>query len=131
MAYLQMNLDKLTASQRVLKNVSAILFSIVTADESGQTIYKSLKKAESMVKDLDDELLINRYNKIFSVFLSGVPHQQIAPDDYFAFLERLGTLLEEATAQSNGASIALRKAMGPESLIGKWEEIGVFGGTLI
>ena len=122
MAYLQMKLDKLAANQRVLKNVSAILFSIVTADEHNQTIYKSLKKAESTVKDLDDKLLINLYNKIFSVFLSGIPHQQIAPDDYFAFLERLGTLLEEATAQSNEAYVGLREAIGPESVVGMQEE---------
>ena len=131
MAYLQMKLDKLAASQRVLKNASAILFSVVTANERNQTIYESLKKADSMIKDLDDKLLMNLYNKIFSVFLSGVPHQQITPDDYFAFLERLGTLLEEATAQSNEAYVALRKVIGPESLIGTWEEIGVFGSSLV
>jgi hypothetical protein len=121
MAYLQMQLDKLATSQIVLKNASAILFIIVTTDERGQTIHESLKKVESMVNDLDDELLMNLYNKILSVFLSGIPHQQIAPDDYFAFLERLGTLLEKATAQANEAHVALREAIGPEPVIRVWE----------
>jgi hypothetical protein len=117
-----MKLDRLAANQRVLKNASAILFSIVTADEHNQTIYKSLKKGESTVKDLDDKPLINLYNKIFSVFLSGIPHQQITPDDYFAFLERLGVLLEEATAQSNEAYMALREVIGHELVVSIREE---------
>lgn len=121
MAYLQMKLDVLATNLRVLKNASAIIFIIVTTDERSETIHKSLKKVESMVKDLDDDLLMNLYNKILSVFLSGIPHQQIVLDDYFAFLERLGTLLEEATAQANEAHIALREAIGPESVIGMWE----------
>jgi hypothetical protein len=76
---------------------------------------------ESMIKDLGDEPLTNLYNKIFSVFLSGIPHQQIMPNDYFSFLQRLGTLLDEATAQANEAHIALREAIGPDSVIGGWE----------
>ena len=121
MAYLHVKEDKLAISLRVLKNASAILYIIVNTDERGQTIYGSLKKAEGLVKDLDDELLIKLYNKVFSVFHTGDPNQQIVPSDYFAFIERLGTLLEEATAQANETHLALREAIGFESVIGSWE----------
>jgi hypothetical protein len=121
MVYLQVKLDQLANSLRVMKNVSAILFVIVTTDERGQTFYNSLKKVEKTVKDLNDEILINLYNKIFRVFLSGTPHQQIIPDDYFAFVQRLGTLLDEATTQANEAHMSLREAIGPEAVIGRWK----------
>ena len=120
MAYIQMKLDTLAVNLRVLKNASAILFIIATTDERGQMLYASLKKVEGMVKDIDDKMLMTLYNKIFRVFLSGVPHQQIIPDDYFAFLQRLGTLLDEATAQANEAHASLREAIRPETVIGSW-----------
>jgi hypothetical protein len=118
MLYAQMKLGELAASQRVMKNASAILFAIVISDGRGRTIYESLKKTQGMIKDLDDPLLTKLYDKIFLVFRSGVPHQQIIPDDYFAFLERLGTLLKEAAAQADEAHIGLREAIKFESVIG-------------
>jgi hypothetical protein len=111
MGYLQINLDKLAVNMRVMKNASAILFAVATASERGQMIYESLKKAAGLVKDIDDKALTALYNKVFRVFLSGVPQQQIRPDDYFAFLERLGGVLNEAAAQANEADTALREVL--------------------
>lgn len=122
MVYLQVKLEQLADSLRALKNVSTILFTLVTAEERGQTLYTSLKKVDSMVKELNDELLISMYNRIFRVFLSGVPHQQIAPDDYFTFIKRLGNLLDEASAQANEAYASLREAIGPETVVSRWKE---------
>jgi hypothetical protein len=121
MAVLQMKLEKLATSQRVLKNASAILYRIVTSDERNQPIHESLKKAEGIVKELDDELLTKLYKNIFPASLSGSPQRQIAIDGYFAFLERLGTLLEDATSHANEAYIAIREAIGYESIIGAWD----------
>ncbi len=73
-----------------------------------------------MVKDLEDEILMNPYSKIFAVFLSGIPHQQISPDDYFPFLQRIGTLLDEGTAATNETHISIRESLGNESVIGNW-----------
>jgi len=121
MAILQMKLEKLATSQRVMKNASAILFKLVTSDENNQPIHESLKKTEGMVKELDDEILMKTYKKIFPVSLSGAPQRQIAIDDYFAFLERLGTLLEDATYRANEAYVSIREAIGYDSVIGTWD----------
>lgn len=120
MAYLEAKLVELENGVRLLKNASAILFIIVTTDERGQTIYHSLKKVEAMVEDLNDKRLTNLYRKLFEGFLTGTPHQQIRPDDYFAFLQRLGTLLNDVTAQANEADLALREAIGKKSAIVTW-----------
>lgn len=117
MAYLQMKLDKLESNLQILKNAGSALSTIITAEERGQTVYVSLKKVETKVNDLHDELLTNHYNKIFSVFLSGVPQQQILPQDYFSFLQRLCSLLEEAIAQASEACISLQEGIGPKSVI--------------
>jgi len=124
MVYIQTELDELADNLRKLTNASAILFIIVNSDEQGQTIYQSLKKVEGMVNDLDDEQLVKLYNKIFSVFLAGVPHQQIVVSDYFAFLERLGTILDISTDRANKAHAMVREAVKSESVISKWRGRG-------
>ena len=120
MVFTESKLDKLEASVRLLKNASAILFLLITSDQRGQTIYGSLNKVDKLVRDLNDQPLLDLYNKLLGVFLSGTPHQQITPDDYFAFIRRLGTLLNKAAVQANEADIAIREAMGLQSVIGVW-----------
>jgi hypothetical protein len=104
----------------LLKNASAILFILITTEERGHTIYQSIKEVNDLVKNLNDEQLLDKYKKLLGVFLSGIPHQQIVPDDYFAFLERLGALLNKATVQVNEADIGIREAIGLQSVIGVW-----------
>jgi len=120
MVFTESKLDKLEASMRLLKNASAILFMLITSDQRGQTIYDSLNKVDKLVRELNDQPLLNLYNKLLGVFLSGTPHQQITPDDYFAFIQRLGTLLNQAAVQANEADIAIREAIGFQSVIGVW-----------
>ena len=120
MIEVEAKLDNLEDSVRQLRKEFNILIFLMTANERGQTIYESLKKVESLVQDLNDECLTNLYNKIFAVFLTGIPHQQIRPDDYFAFLQRLGSLPNEAIVQANEADIALREIIGLQSVIGIW-----------
>jgi hypothetical protein len=126
MVYTEGKLDKLESSLRLFKNTSAILQMIVTSDLRGQTIYDSLTRAESFVRDANDERLLNDYNKLMGVFLSGTPHQQISPDDYFAFLKRLGILLDEAAVRANEADIAIRETVGLQSVVGVWGGRGWF-----
>jgi hypothetical protein len=113
-------LDELEDSLRQLRKVFNILIFLITTDQRGQTLYASLKKVESLVRDINDERLMDLYNQIFAVFLTGIPHQQIRPDDYFAFLQRLGSLPDETTVQANEADIALREIIGLQSVIGIW-----------
>jgi hypothetical protein len=113
-------LDELEDGVRQLRKVFNILIFLITTDQRGQTLYASLKKVESLVRDINDERLIDLYNQIFAVFLTGIPHQQIRPDDYFAFLQRLGSLPNETTVQANKADIALREIIGLQSVIGIW-----------
>ncbi|OGN90302.1 MAG: hypothetical protein A2Z74_03630 [Chloroflexi bacterium RBG_13_46_9] len=120
MVFTESKLDKLEASVRLLKNASAILFMLITSDQRGQTIYDSLNKVDKLVRELNDQPLLNLYNKLLGVFLSGTPHQQITPDDYFAFIQRLGTLLNQAAVQANEADIAIREAIGFQSVVGVW-----------
>lgn len=120
MVFTESKLDKLEASVRLLKNASAILFMLITSDQRGQTIYDSLNKVDKLVRELNDQPLLNLYNKLLGVFLSGTPHQQITPDDYFAFIQRLGTLLNQAAVQANEADIAIREAIGFQSVVGMW-----------
>ena len=116
----EMKLDKLEDNIRKLRKEFDILLLIMTKDERGQTIYETLKKVGPLVWELKDEHLINLYNKIFAGFLSGIPHQQINPDDYFAFIQRLGSLPDETIVQVNEADIALREIIGLQSVIGIW-----------
>ena len=111
MTYYEMKFNTLASSLKVLKNAAAILFNVATASEQGQMIYESLRKAEGLVRDIDDRRLSDLYKTVFGVFLSGVPQQQMIPDDYFAFLQRLGTLIEEASALANEAQLALREEL--------------------
>lgn len=120
MIEIEAKLDKLEDSVRKLRKEFNILFFLMTTDERGQTIYESLKKLEPLVWDLKDERLTNLYNKIFSVFLNGIPHQQIRSEDYFAFLQRLGSLPNETTIQANEADIALWEIIGLQSVTGIW-----------
>ena len=120
MVFTETKLDKLEASVRLLKNASAILFLLITSDQRGQTIYDSLNKVDKLVMELNDRPLLDLYNRLLGVFLSGTPHQQITPDDYFAFIQRLGTLLNQAAVQANEADIAIREAIGFQSVIGVW-----------
>ena len=113
-------LDELKDSFRQLKKAFDILFFLITTGERGQTIYDSLKKVGPLVRDLNDERLTNLYNKLFAVFLTRFPHQQIDPDDYVAFLQRLGSLTNEASVLANKADIALREIIGLQSVIGIW-----------
>ena len=120
MAEVESKLDILDNNVKQLNKAFNILFFLITTDERGQTIYESLKKVEDMVRGLNDERLIHLYQNLFEGFLTGIPHQQIRPDDYLGFLKRLGTLVNEASVQANAANIALREATGLKSVIDIW-----------
>jgi hypothetical protein len=120
MAEVESKLDILDNSIRQLIKAFNLLFFLITTDERGQTMYESLKKVEAMVRDLKDERLINLYQNLFKGFLTGIPHQQIRPDDYLSFLKRLGTLANEVSVQANEANIGLREATGLKLVIDIW-----------
>jgi hypothetical protein len=112
MQEIEAKLDILENSVRQSNKAFNILFYLITTDERGQTIYKSLKKVEEMVKDLNDERLLNLYNRLFAGVRTFNPnYQHFRPDDYFGFLQRLGTLVNETSVQANKANIALREVL--------------------
>jgi hypothetical protein len=121
MKYIEAKLDALENSMRRSNKAFYILFFLITTDERRQTIYESLKKSEDLVKELNDEHLLNLYDKLFSGVRTPNPnYQHFHPDDYFSFLQRLGTLVNEISIQANEANIALREAIGLQSVIGIW-----------
>ncbi len=83
-------------------------------------LYHSLVQAEGTVKDFNDGLLTNLYTELFKSSRNPSPYQQIYPDDYFAFLQRLQRLIDEAAGKANEADIELREAIGLQSVIGIW-----------
>ena len=120
MPEIEAKLDYLENSIRLSNKALEILFFLLTAEERGQTLYNSLTKVESIVEDLNDEPLLNLYREIFRSYRISASYQQIHPDDYFAFLQRLSTLINEAAAKANEADIALREVIGLQSVMGIW-----------
>jgi hypothetical protein len=120
MADTEAKLDYLETSIRLSAKAFEIIFFLMTTEERGQTLYNSLIKVESTVKDLNDTFLLNLYHGLFNNLHIGTPYQQIHPDDYFAFLQRLNTLITEAAAKANEADIALRETIGLQSVTGIW-----------
>ena len=120
MADIEAKLDYLENSLRLSNKALEILFFLLTAEERGQTLCNSLTKVESFVRDLNDEPLLNLYHELFRSYRIPALHQQIHPDDYFAFLQRLSTIIDEAASKANEADIALREIIGLQSVIGVW-----------
>ena len=97
-----------------------IIFILLTSNERGNITRDDQVKVGGMVHGLNDEILSNLYDRILESGRMPGLYQPIQPNDYFAFIQRLGTLLIEATIQANEADIALRKAIGLNSVIGIW-----------
>jgi hypothetical protein len=120
MADTEAKLDYLENSIRLSNKAFEILFFLLTAEERGQMLYNSLTQIEGIVKDLNDEHLLTLYQELFKSSRISNPYQLIHPDDYFAFLQRISTLINEAAAKANEADIALREVIGLQSVIGIW-----------
>lgn len=120
MADTEAKLDYLEHGIRLSNKAFEILYFLLTSEERGQMLYNSLIQIEDLVKVLNDGCLTNLYQKLFDSPRNSSPYQQIHPDDYFAFLQRLSTLVNEAAAKANEADIELRGVIGLQSVIGIW-----------
>ena len=109
---------------RRFNKVDEIIFMLLTINERGKTTCEDLVKVGGIVQELNDESLSSLYNRILEgVKVSGL-YQPIHQNDYFGFLQHLGTLLNEVIIQANEADIALRSVLGLQSGSGLWGSKG-------
>lgn len=120
MADIEAKLDYLEDNMRTTSRGFGLLLFLLKAEERGQMLSHSLELSEGMVRDFNDGCLTNLYNDLFKSSRNPAPYQQIHPDDYFAFLNRLQVLIDEAAAKANAADIDLRESIGLQSVIGIW-----------
>lgn len=93
-------------------------------NELGKMACNDLVKVGSIVKELNDESLSIQYNRILEGVRTSGLYQPIYPNDFFSFLQRLSTLLNEVIIQANEADIALRGVLRLQSGSGLWGGIG-------
>ena len=120
MADIEAKLDYLEDNIRTTNRAFGLVVFLMKAEERGQMLYHSLVQAEGTVKDFNDAPLTNLYTELFKSSRNPSPYQQIYPDDYFAFLQRLQRLIDEAAGKANEADIELREAIVLQSVIGIW-----------
>jgi hypothetical protein len=105
---------------RRFNKADEIIFTLLTANARDTPSCNDLVKVEGNVQELHDESLLSLYNRILENLGTYSPYSQISQNHYFAFLQRLGMLLNEAITQANEADIALREAIGLQSDSGLW-----------
>jgi hypothetical protein len=99
-----------------------IIFTLLISNERGMPNCNDLVKVGGNVHELHDEVLLRLYNRILQEMGSSSLYPKFHPNDYFAFIQRLGMLLNEAIIQANEADIALREVIGLQS------DSGLLGG---
>jgi hypothetical protein len=121
MADLESKLDAFECCMRQFDKAFEIVFSLITAEYEGQTSYNTLREMGGIVTELNNDHLTKLYNKLFEEAPTpDYKYQQIHPEDYFAFLTHLHTILKQQAIQANQADIALRATIGLQSVIGIW-----------
>ncbi len=105
---------------RRFNKADEIIFMLLTNNKQSATLSGDFEKVRRIVHELKDESLSALYNKIMEKAKTSNLYSQLYPSDYFAFLQRVGTLLSEITIQTNAADISLREVLGLPSDMGLW-----------
>lgn len=120
MAGLEERLIDLENCIRRFNKVDEIIFMLLTNNGHRMTTSDDLEKLRSVVHEVNDENLSSFYNRILKEVRMSSVFPTVRINDYFVFLQRLGTLLNELTVQANETDIALREIMGLPADTGIW-----------
>lgn len=88
-------------SESLFKKLAEILLTLINAEKQGQNLYIPFKQMERSLSDLQDEYLLNLYQRLLHGFNTATTHEQTWADDYFTFTLRLCSLINKAKTKVN------------------------------
>ena len=94
-------LEYLENSERLCNKVTEILLILTNAEKQGQNLYSPFKQIERTLNELQDEYLLNLYQRILHGFSTATTHEQTWADDYFTFILRLCNVLNKTKPTRN------------------------------
>jgi hypothetical protein len=98
---LDTDMECLDKDKRLCNEVTEILLVLTNAEKRGQKLDSPLKQIEAIVRDVDDEVLLNVYPRLLNGFQTATTDEQIWADDYFTFILRLCELLNQTRTKVN------------------------------
>ena len=93
--------EYLENGERLCKKLTEILLTLTNAEKQGQNLYNPFEQIERALNDLQDEYLLNLYQRILHGFSTATTHEQTWADDYFTFILQLCNLLNKTRAKVN------------------------------
>jgi hypothetical protein len=93
--------EYLENGERLCKKLTEILLTLTNAEKQGQNLYNPFEQIERALNDLQDEYLLNLYQRLLHGFNTATTHEQTWADDYFTFILQLCNLLNKAKAKVN------------------------------
>ena len=94
-------LECLENDKRLCNKVTEILLILTNAEKQGQNLYSPFKQIERVLNDLQDEYLLNLYQRLLNGFHTATTHEQTWADDYFTFILWICNLLNKTRAKVN------------------------------
>jgi hypothetical protein len=91
-------LEYLKNCERLCNKVTEILLILINAERQGHNLYCPFKQIGRTLNDLQDEYLLNLYQRILNGFNTATSHEQTWADDYFTFILGLCNLLNKTRA---------------------------------
>jgi len=98
---LDTDMECLDKDKRLCNEVREILLVLTNAEKRCQKLDSPLKQIEAIVKDVDDEVLLNIYPRLLNGIETATTQEQIWADDYFTFTLRLCELLNKTRTKVN------------------------------
>ena len=98
---LDTDMECLDNDKRLCNEVTEILLVLTNAEKRGQKLDSPLKQIETIVRDVDDEVLLNVYPRLLKGFQTATTDEQIWADDYFTFILRLCEMLNKTGTKDN------------------------------
>jgi len=98
---LDSDMECLDKDKRLLSEAREILLVLTKAEKRGEKLDIPLKQIEAIVKDVDDETLLNIYPRLLNGLQDATAHEQNWADDYFTFVLRLCEMLNKTGTKVN------------------------------
>ena len=98
---LDTDMECLDKDKRLFSEVREMFLVLTNAEKRGEKLDSPLKQIEAIVKDVDDEGLLNIYPRLLNGIETATTHEQIWANDYFTFILRLCELLNKTRMKVN------------------------------